>query len=252
LVFCLTLAGVVFGSLIALLLWTGLMMGEHRRMVRREEATFSGFTLEDAKAGAKTSAFVMLQNECRNYDSWYPVINRFDYGFTGDKEGVVADYEYEDTVCHRTDNKKLPFACTAHLKGYCEWNEYPRNGGQLRQEAKSAPADDRETSVRSTIDRIGRGPHQELPATRSLGAPEGQGAGWDITNNTRYKLHVYVSGPVDREVTIPAGESETLDMPPGSYRIAASVDDSSVAPFYGNRTLPERVRWRSSFLIRNY
>jgi hypothetical protein len=103
--------------------------------------------------------------------------------------------------------------------------------------------------VRSAIDRIANGSHQELPPPTQTSTAPGQNPGWTIENATGYQLHLYLSGPTERDYVIPNGNSINLDLPSGSYRIAADVSSKSVTPFYAVRQLNTDTRWKSHFYI---
>ncbi|MGA2903179.1 MAG: hypothetical protein ABSD98_05085 [Candidatus Korobacteraceae bacterium] len=105
------------------------------------------------------------------------------------------------------------------------------------------------SSVESAIDKITQGAHQELPPPVQTQVSPGQNPGWSIENATAYQLHLYLSGPVERDYVIPQGSSIAIDLPPGSYRIAAEVSDKSVIPFYAVRQLNANARWSSHFYI---
>jgi hypothetical protein len=59
----------------------------------------------------------------------------------------------------------------------------------------------------------------------------------DIKNDTRYELTVRYSGEESKKVVIPKGETQNIDLPPGAYRVAASVSAAQVLNYYGNNTL---------------
>jgi hypothetical protein len=103
--------------------------------------------------------------------------------------------------------------------------------------------------VRSAIDRIANGSHQELPSPTQTSTAPGQNPGWTIENATGYQLHLYLSGPTERDYVIENSGSINLDLPPGSYRIAADVSSKSVIPFYAVRQLNADTRWKSHFYI---
>jgi len=102
-------------------------------------------------------------------------------------------------------------------------------------------------SIRSQIDRIANGAHQELPAPTQSSLASGQSAGWSVENATGYELHLYLSGPVERSYVIASGGPIAVDLPPGSYRIAADVSHG-VLPFYAVRQLGD-ARWSSHFYL---
>lgn len=105
------------------------------------------------------------------------------------------------------------------------------------------------SSIESAINKITQGAHQELPPPVQTQVSPGQNPGWSIENATAYQLHLYLSGPVERDYVIPQGSSIAIDLPPGSYRVAAEVSDKSVIPFYAVRQLNANARWSSHFYI---
>jgi hypothetical protein len=102
-------------------------------------------------------------------------------------------------------------------------------------------------TIRTQIDRIAQGSHQELPAPKQSSLAPGQTPGWSIQNATGYELHLYLSGPVEHSYVIANGSSVAVDLPAGSYRIAADVGHG-VLPFYAVRQLGD-ARWSSHFYI---
>jgi hypothetical protein len=104
-------------------------------------------------------------------------------------------------------------------------------------------------AIDAEIDKIARGPHQDLPHPTESAVGPGQETGWSIENATGYELHLYVSGPARHSYVIPQGGSIAITLPPGNYRIAADVSASSVVPFYAVRQLMPSTRWSSHFYI---
>jgi|SRR5271157_834637 len=104
-------------------------------------------------------------------------------------------------------------------------------------------------SIRSQIDRIANGAHQDLPGPTQTSTARGQNPGWSIENATGYQLHLYLSGSSERDYVIPNGKSINIDLPPGTYRIGADVSNKSVMPFYAVRQLDPDARWTSHFYI---
>ncbi|MGA2903487.1 MAG: hypothetical protein ABSD98_06635 [Candidatus Korobacteraceae bacterium] len=104
-------------------------------------------------------------------------------------------------------------------------------------------------SISAQIDRIANGAHQDLPAPVQTPIARGQNPGWSIENATGYQLHLYLSGPAERDYVIPNGNSINVDLPPGTYRIAADVSNKAVIPFYAVRQLNANARWTSHFYI---
>jgi hypothetical protein len=103
--------------------------------------------------------------------------------------------------------------------------------------------------IQSAIDAIAQGAHQDLPQPEQTQVGPGQSAGWSIKNATAHQIHLYLSGPIQRDYVIPPGNSIAIDLPPGNYRIAADVPDQSVIPFYAVRQLNANIRWSTQFYI---
>jgi hypothetical protein len=127
-------------------------------------------------------------------------------------------------------------------------SETTSSGAQIAPTKPAMPSANVD-SVDAAINRIAGGTHQELPAPMQSPVTTGQNPGWAIENGTGYALHLYLSGPVVRDYVIPTGQSISIDLPPGNYRIAADVPDPSVLPFYALRVLPSGIRWTSHFYI---
>lgn len=106
-----------------------------------------------------------------------------------------------------------------------------------------------QSAIGSRIDQIAGGPHQELPQPAQSAIATNQNPGWLVENATGYQLHLYSSGPTEREYTIQNGSSIDINLPAGSYRVAADVSDKSVLPFYAVRQLSAGTRWKSHFYL---
>jgi hypothetical protein len=113
----------------------------------------------------------------------------------------------------------------------------------------TAPPNTPTSTAESSIDRIAAGLHQDLPLATLTYLNGDESPGWTVENLTIHQLHVYLAGPVDRDYVIPTGRPLLIDLPPGTYRIAADVSDPSIAPFYGVREIPSGARWNSQFVI---
>jgi hypothetical protein len=105
------------------------------------------------------------------------------------------------------------------------------------------------SAIQQEIDRVAQGTHQDLPPPVQTSLSPGQNPGWTIENATGYQLNLYLSGPAERHYAIANGESINIDLPPGSYRIAADVSSGGVTPFYAVRQLNADTRWKSHFYI---
>lgn len=100
--------------------------------------------------------------------------------------------------------------------------------------------------IQSAIDRIAHKAHQELQETSTS---SGQNTGWSIENATGYDLHLYLSGPIKYDYVVPSGKAASIDLPPGTYRIAVEMSAGTALPFYAVRQLSAGTRWKSHFYI---
>ena len=137
---------------------------------------------------------------------------------------------------------------------YVEVGTEPGFCGETKQASETAdtsnpPKAQTESSIQAHIDQIAAGAHQELPQPVQTSITAGQSPGWSIENATGYQLHLYLSGPAERDFVIQNGGSINIDLPPGSYRIAAEVSNKAVKPFYAVRQLDVNARWSSHFHI---
>jgi hypothetical protein len=91
------------------------------------------------------------------------------------------------------------------------------------------------TTIRAEIDEIERSGQftpMPVPTRTSDGSVTGN-VTQEVTNGTRYELRVLYSGPLDRDLVIQPGATQSIVLPPGSYRVAAKVSSSAVRPYYG-------------------
>jgi len=111
-----------------------------------------------------------------------------------------------------------------------------------------------DTDIRREIDAIANGgQYAPLPDDHigMASRPNSTTARRIIRNETSYTLHLLMSGPVDRRLDLPPGGSSSIDLPPGSYRVAARADSGSVRPFYGVQVLEVGIEYTSQFYIKS-
>ena len=70
-----------------------------------------------------------------------------------------------------------------------------------------------------------------------------------VKNGTGYQLRVVFTGPVDREITLTPGGSETITLPPGEYKVLGRVAAPNVSPFLGSQTYGRGETYTSQFAI---
>jgi hypothetical protein len=99
------------------------------------------------------------------------------------------------------------------------------------------------------VDAIASGQHGELPRAQRVKS-DGVVAELRVENETGYELTVRYSGPDSSKVVIQPRDSATVTLPPGEYRVAASVSAPNVNHYYGRDTLVGG-RYSSKFVIRS-
>jgi len=86
----------------------------------------------------------------------------------------------------------------------------------------------------TTVDRTG------LPGRTTL----------TITNQTQYSLNISSSGPTAGRYTISAGDTQDIEVSPGSYRIVGRVSAPNVLPFYGAQAYTSGTKYSYRFYIK--
>jgi hypothetical protein len=107
--------------------------------------------------------------------------------------------------------------------------------------------------VSSEIEQVERsGRYSPLPtAAEASSSATGDLGRYIVRNSTPYQLRLLLSGVVQREVTIAAGQSQTIDLPPGEYKILGNVAAPNVLPFLGHQFYKVGAEYRADFYIRN-
>lgn len=85
----------------------------------------------------------------------------------------------------------------------------------------------------NAIQDILKRPHSEMPSPQVTGSCSGSAAVITVQDDTAYSLSLYLRGPESRAITLNAGTSTTLRLPPGRYAVGASVPASNVRPHVG-------------------
>lgn len=116
-------------------------------------------------------------------------------------------------------------------------------GSQYTSQAEKARID-------TEIAEIAGQEHGYLPPPSALTSQQLEGkAEYTITNDTPYTLTVLLSGPTTRSIIISTHATEIITLEPGTYKIAAKVDASSVTPYYGEDALVGDTQYEVSFYI---
>ncbi|MDC0048744.1 hypothetical protein OAL09_05320 [Verrucomicrobia bacterium] len=86
------------------------------------------------------------------------------------------------------------------------------------------------------VREIASGKYGALPKAQPV---SGGGAKAMITikNNTSYTLTIRYSGPDSKKVSVSRRSSTVVNLIPGAYKVAASVDAANVTNYYGERSL---------------
>lgn len=97
------------------------------------------------------------------------------------------------------------------------------------------------------VKEISEGKYGELPAAQPT-RRGGSVVKVEVANDTGYELTVLYSGTDSQKLVIPVGQTGRTTLPPGDYRVAASVNATSVTNYYGQNTL-EAGEYSSNFYI---
>jgi hypothetical protein len=99
------------------------------------------------------------------------------------------------------------------------------------------------------VAQIASGEHGELPRAQPLSSG-GATVELEVENRTSYELTVRYSGPESKKLVIPPGATRTVSLPPGDYKVAASVTAANVRNYYGSDAM-RGGRYSSSFYIQS-
>jgi hypothetical protein len=139
------------------------------------------------------------------------------------------------------------------LRDDWDWVREQDSAEEYRRFAEHFPAHPQHSWIHKRIvdlevDAIASGQHGELRPVQSVKS-EGVVAEMRLENETGHELTVRYSGAESRKVVIPPRDSATLTLPPGEYRVAASVKASNVKHYYGLDTVVGG-RYSSTFSFR--
>ena len=92
-------------------------------------------------------------------------------------------------------------------------------------------------AVEWLVDNVYSGSYGSLPSMEKVGFSQSSRSTIKVSNGTGYKLTVLYSGKDSKGLVIQPGGSASLNLPNGSYRVAASVTASNVRSFAGSEHL---------------
>lgn len=129
-------------------------------------------------------------------------------------------------------------------------SDNPENRSQMGSSA-AHPSDgaDAEATLRA-IDRILTGPHETMPPAESRRSFDG-GTSIHIDNGTSYEVHVYLAGPINRNVRVAPRGGSTISVTPGRYLVAADVRDSGILPCYGVQNYAVGLQYTERLVVGN-
>ena len=87
------------------------------------------------------------------------------------------------------------------------------------------------------VSRVYAGEHGTLPGMDRTGYGGGSTSYISVTNSTSYTLTLLYSGPDSKRLVIGAGQTSSIRLKNGSYRVAASVSASNVSNYAGTENL---------------
>jgi len=88
-----------------------------------------------------------------------------------------------------------------------------------------------------TVDMIYAGDHGSLPSMDRRYYGQGSTSSITVKNDTQYTLTLLYSGPSSKRLILDPNERRTITLTNGNYRIAASVNTSSVRSYTGEESL---------------
>ncbi len=98
------------------------------------------------------------------------------------------------------------------------------------------------------VERIRSGQHSLLLTAERVGARiPGVSAGLEVVNGADSEIVVFFKGPVVRSVSLLPGRSARVDLPSGSYEVAAELPESVAIPLYGRHSQESGSSYRLSF-----
>ncbi|MGO9272064.1 MAG: hypothetical protein ACLQOO_17670 [Terriglobia bacterium] len=104
-------------------------------------------------------------------------------------------------------------------------------------------------AIQAEIDQIKGGRHGSIPSPQAVSTSRGGGNIISIKNSTGYALSVYFAGPSSRQLEIPAGDTQQVQLLPGQYQVAARASDPAVIPFWGPESFAADTRYPFEFVI---
>jgi hypothetical protein len=99
--------------------------------------------------------------------------------------------------------------------------------------------------IQAEIGKIRAATHATMPRPEAVSAVRG-GTSITIKNGTGYKVSVYLTGPLNRVLEIPADGVETLSLPSGRYEMGATVSSPGIRPFYAVEKFAPNVQYSES------
>lgn len=113
------------------------------------------------------------------------------------------------------------------------------------------------TTLRSEVEEVERSgrfialPPPQVTRTQITGVSSGLtlDARRVVRNGTGYQLRVVFTGPVDREIALEPGASQTIILKPGQYTVLGRVSAPDVLPFLGQQSYNSGETYTSQFVI---
>jgi len=99
-------------------------------------------------------------------------------------------------------------------------------------------------AISDEIEKIKTGEHVPFPpiqpVERATGIALQNGlSALVVKNDTAYTLSILLSGPIEQRVDVAPGDSISIELLPGAYRVAARVNAPEVSPSYGEHVFDQ-------------
>ena len=132
----------------------------------------------------------------------------------------------------REENKDLAYQNASKANNSQAWKQFLKDYPNHPEKNKIE-----ETIINLEVNEIFAGEYGEIPPTQLVGNKNFKESNIDIKNDTRYTLTLRYSGPEIKRFDIPPGETITINIKSGQYRVTASVNAAGVRNFAGNENL---------------
>lgn len=107
-----------------------------------------------------------------------------------------------------------------------------------------------EAIILSEVAKIADTEHGTIPKPTVAGRSDFVNVVYEVTNDAGQKMELFFVGPIIKYLSLEANDTKTIELIPGTYKVAARVEDPTVTPFYKDaETFDSGYRYTSRFYI---